>query len=253
MLKTCILQVNVPGKIEKCTHGFSYAPTLYAISNTSAARYAQRVGAQYVVRTQKTVFPDRNATWERMCIFTDPVFDQYDVILYADSDLVFHDMTPDIFKVIEEEPDNDLYACNDSSADHGNGGFNGGLFVIRRSGIDALRTTWHDACVQHAKHLNQDQKALNAMVAAAGIPVKLLSFHWNGVLATVAPRFTTHYCAHKKHGFNEAKHNRLHANKEIDVSEMTAEEERSIWFLPIECPGNRKKNKKNRKNVTATK
>ena len=104
-MKTLIFQVNInPGSDKpkkKLLNMFSYVEDLYTASNLNVKEYAERMGYEYRLITDQTY---SHSAFERFRIFKEE-WDQYDTIMYCDSDFFFHSQTPDIIKWTETRPE----------------------------------------------------------------------------------------------------------------------------------------------------
>jgi len=98
--KTLILQVNIAGPIKEKPNFLEYAPNIYEISNRRVAEYANKIGADYKLIRDTKYMDGYHPAWHRLGLMHDD-FNQYDTIIYMDSDYVTHPSTPNLLEVIE--------------------------------------------------------------------------------------------------------------------------------------------------------
>ena len=213
--KNLVLQVSIKPKnyvrpallSQQC-----YDETMYETSNRKAQAYAKSVGADYYCITSPEL-QDVHPAFQRFALFTEK-FDEYDSIMYADSDYMFASHAPSLFDLIETQP-GDFFAVAEPEQDKyvqrarvrlklpdSYAHFNSGFFVIKRSAINRHKSHAFDYMHAHAESRMRDQDALNEMFAHNDGTYNHLTRHWNGLLTSALPLFCTHYLATSKKNFS---------------------------------------------------
>lgn len=201
MSKNVIVQTNIVMDTPLTANGmykmFAYVPEIYAVSNQRAKEYADRIGADYIQITDDRYYPGGHPILQKCGIFHSD-FDQWDNIVHFDSDLIVHHNTPNIFEVMDAS-DKEWFCVKEDYKgwvrwkDY----FNVGFFGIKRPLIDKFKPIWKEYWDKHVNSKSRltEQAALNDMIEHHYPDYGILSAHWNGILATKSPLFTTHYCS----------------------------------------------------------
>lgn len=231
-MKTLLLQVNVPGKVKEKQGFLDYAPSIYSISNRNVKEYAKRIGVEYRCIDHCDYMPEYHPTWQRFAIMHED-YDEWDQIIYMDSDYVTHAMTPDLIEIVKDRKEN-FFAVVDNVGVTKTGDptyFNAGFFIIRRPLIEKLKPLYIKYCIEYKKSGMVDQDALNAMRRDHfEDDYGKLSNNWNGVLAIKRPLFSTHYCALRKRDFKAEDYYRHETRKLKVLGEMTKEEIEDLYW-----------------------
>ena len=212
-MNNLIVQADIPGKMkENKMHG--YFEQLYEDSKKEFMQYAKNTGADYLcIHAPKYKL---HATYERFQIFEER-FDGYDMILYADSDMIPVRNAPDIFK---EYQDAAFAAFSEGSVFYGNNSelqkefglhsrmeniisrrmdkgylqeeqkylsnewlenryFNGGVFLIHKSARMTARSNGLEHCFK--PYALYDLSAMNRLIYENKIPFTHLSYKYNGL------------------------------------------------------------------------
>lgn len=133
-MKNLIVQIYVHTKKYENPNLLPSFDNLCVTSNTLAKHYAKKIGAEYLLLTDPYI-NYKHPTYERLRLFEESSWtDDYDQVLYLDSDVFIYQDSPDIFKMY---PDLDKFkVCTHWSvvrygkAD--DGGFNAGVFMLNK-------------------------------------------------------------------------------------------------------------------------
>jgi len=242
MSNALVLQVNLPGKQVKNPSMMAYTPDIYSVSNRDVKKYADRIGADYVCIRDDRHYPGTHPVWQKCAVFS-PEYSQYETIIFADSDYMFHDASPNLLD-ITNIPDKNFYIALeitekltpkwDKSTEHWN--INSGLFVIKKPLRDRLQTVWKwywDEYTQgrRRKTIGGEQDAIRDMMHDHFLnETQFLNKHWNGGKAIKRPLFGLHYCAMRKMEFTIDAYNRAVQNKRERLSQMSQEEIESLYY-----------------------
>jgi hypothetical protein len=200
MSKNVIVQTNIVGDSELTKGGmykmFAYVPQIYEVSHRRAKEYADRIGADYVQITDDRYYPGAHPIMQKCGVFHSD-FDKWDNIVHFDSDLIVHHNTPNIFQVMDDSDRKFFCAKEDYKGfPRWKNYFNVGFFGIKRELLNAFKPIWKEYWDKHtaSKTRLTEQGAMNEMIETFYPEYGILSSHWNGILATKSPLFTTHYC-----------------------------------------------------------
>lgn len=233
-MKVLIFQVHIhPGYDEstkKIPNMLDYSKSLYSASNASVKEYAERMGYEYRLITEQTY---HHVAFERFRMFEEE-WDEYDTIMYCDSDFFFHELTPDIIKWTQTRPEY-VFAVKDSQKEtptwqescrrtHTDLYFNSGFMIWKREGRLMIRDKKEDAIEQFGKKRQCDQDAINFLLGQHLDKTLELGFDWNGVTAAKGPLFTTHFAGMRKSNWSPENQRRLNLDKQRRMSELTPEE-----------------------------
>jgi lipopolysaccharide biosynthesis glycosyltransferase len=106
-MKRLVYQINVPNavrKIEDKLTAYTYMPKMYEISERNARQYAEKCEADYYkIETLRDWKPGegKHLDYQKFKVLD---FDEYDQILYLDSDLIIKNNAPDLFKICNNMP-----------------------------------------------------------------------------------------------------------------------------------------------------
>jgi len=216
-MKTLVLQVNInkggpriitqtEDPTQRCARMFDYLEDMYTESNTSVKEWSQRMNADYYCISDDMLLPGYHPAFQKFTLFNS-YFDEYDTIIWCDSDYLVHEMTPDISQWINKQPES-FFVTNEPKY------FNTGFFVIKRDLIDQFKPVYMEYIEKHLNSSHKDQNALNDMIRGNQINYCHLSRDWNGIMAIARPLFGIHYCGIRKEDFTIEK-NRTHMNNKI--------------------------------------
>ena len=230
-MKSLVVQINIKPETGECQKKFpstfSYVPSMYEASNDSVRQWCAKWGYDYHLITESK-FP--HPTFDKFQIWD---IEGYDQFMYVDSDMFFHEWTPDLLQWTSERPE-EFFAGMDGSKDDsksyqkhmkltGTGFyFNAGFFVIKRSIIDRTFDWISEGVDRFLKTTYKDQNTLNWMMKDE--PIYRLSKNWNSTLAQKGPLFTTHYATMRKDQWSPENQRKLDLYKMSQLNEIPREE-----------------------------
>ena len=244
MSKVLLLQVNIPTVSEKKLHGLVYSKEIYEKSHENNSAYAKRIGADYFQITDDRYYPNTHPVWQKCAVFHKD-FSEYDTIIYADSDFMFHSESPNILEVIAnrkegffiglESEDIKPFTIYKGRGQENRFNVNSGLFIIRRDLINELGDSWKWYWEEHInkRRVNKfhDQDAIRDIVhELISEKTAYLSRHWNGTWAIKFPLFATHYCALRKRNYTPDYHKKIEEWKKRKLSELSNEDINNLHF-----------------------
>lgn len=212
-MKNLIVQVDIQGKCnENKMHG--YFTELYENSKHKFIRYAKKVNADYLCIHKQNY--SLHPTYERFQLFEE-CFDNYDMILYVDCDIIPTQAAPNIFK---EYSSSKFAAFSEGSVFYGNNNelqtefnlnfrleniirrrfqkgyiqeeqqylseywlenmyFNGGVFLVSKATRIKIRNAGLGRYLK--EYALYDQSAMNRMIYENSIDFTHLSYKYNGL------------------------------------------------------------------------
>lgn len=203
-MKKIIFQINIPDYSKNNPEflPYGYNQSMYEISNRNAMRYALKCGAAYYLLTDKNDYAPaigKHLDYQKLKFFD---FENYDAVLYLDSDYIIKDNAPNLFEmcgnnfsVALDQGSSVVDRAKELSMDHERY-FNAGLMYIPRSVI--LQTK--DVALEYLKqeYVLQGQGLLNKLFYDCNIVPNILNYmHWNPVKRTFGT-FADHYSGNKK-------------------------------------------------------
>jgi lipopolysaccharide biosynthesis glycosyltransferase len=240
-MKTLIFQVHIyPGydfSQKKLPNLFDYMKDLYVESNSNVKEYAERMGYEYRLITDQTY---SHSAFERFRMFEEE-WDQYDTVMYCDSDFFFHAQTPDIIKWTETRPEL-VFLVKDSQKEtpqwHESRQrskteiyFNSGFMIWKREGRHMIREEVNESLRIYEKSRWKDQDAINFLLRNHLDKTLELGPDWNGVMATKRPLFTTHWAGMRKSDWNPEKQRRFDLDKQLRMSELTTKQLEELYSI----------------------
>jgi len=110
MPKRIIFQINIPNYVQtdRLTT-YSFHQEMYAISERNARRYANRCGADYYMVTDPNDYKPaagKHIDYQKLKFYD---FENYDQIIYFDSDYIIKDNAPNLFEMCGDQ----FYAVTD--------------------------------------------------------------------------------------------------------------------------------------------
>jgi alpha-N-acetylglucosamine transferase len=139
-MKNLIVQIYIDTKKYGNPNLLPSFDTLSEISFTLARQYAKRIDADYILLTDPYI-NYIHPTYERFRLFEESKWtDEYDQVLYLDSDVLVYQESPNIFEMY---PATDSFkVCTHWSYTRKNrpnlGGFNAGVFMLNRASRDHM-------------------------------------------------------------------------------------------------------------------
>ena len=225
-MKNLVIQVNIPtpnNEKHNVKKMFHYDKTMYDMSIQSCKQYSSRVGAEYELITQMSVYD--HPAYERLQIFDNPKYAQYDNILYVDCDFFFHNQTPNIFEWTQQR-DETFFATPNTLNNYNY--FNSGFFLIKQELRTRLKNVVPELYKVKRKTIFKDQDILNAAVPSN--EWCRISRDWNGVMSIYKPKFALHYVGMKKDQFDPKLHVKIMQEKELLCSRMTQQEKELLYI-----------------------
>lgn len=139
-MKNLIVQIYVNPEKYKNPTLLPKFDDLSKISFTLVQRYAKKIGVDYLLLTDSFI-NYIHPTYERFRLFEETKWtNEYDQVLYLDSDIFIYEESPDIFKMYPSL--NTFKACVHWSFIRKNkpnlGGFNAGVFMLNKSSRDQM-------------------------------------------------------------------------------------------------------------------
>ena len=101
------------------------------LSNVLVKHYAKKINSDYKLIT-KPIINFKHPTWERFQLFDDQWINNYDNILYLDTDVFTWPEAPNIFELLDNTAFNIVKHCNNKTY-NGHRMFNAGVFAINKS------------------------------------------------------------------------------------------------------------------------
>jgi len=95
-MKRLLLQVNIQPNQSQVGRKYHYVKDLYDLSHVQAKKYALQCGADYYQITDYNFLPHKHAVYQKLQFLE---LDDYDQILYVDSDAVILDNTPNLYNL----------------------------------------------------------------------------------------------------------------------------------------------------------
>lgn len=229
MMRRLLLQVNIPiidpNKEPNSTvhiskvgnKSFRYREDLYKLSEQQARKYAINCGADYIQITDCSFLPNKHPIYQRLKMFE---MDEYEQILYLDSDAIVLDRAPSIFDLYGNFPISaipDIPLEYDKSkyyrkvrqqvnsvlgAPEDYRSFTSGIFLVNREFLN-------DAKHIYSQYLNtfefkgaHDQGLLNKCVLDIGKGYNMLPPDWGALNLRRTAKYIIHIWGFHKDGFN---------------------------------------------------
>ena len=138
-MKNIIVQIYIILDKSVDVAPFTAFDELSEVSISLAKKYCNKIGAEHVLITEPFI-NFAHPTYERFRLFEDPYWaDNYDNVLYIDSDVFIFDDAPNIFDLY---PDNTTFKVCQHYQDFLHGGapreFNAGVFMLNKISRDKM-------------------------------------------------------------------------------------------------------------------
>ena len=179
--KNAIVQISIPAKGWEQENLIKYqSEEVVSLSVKLSQRYAKRVNAQHFLISKAKIF-FKHPTWERFQLFEDKWINNFDNILYLDTDVFPWPDAPDIFDFINNKAFNTAIHSAGKTL-NGIPSFNAGVFVLNKSCAINMRkyfkkNLWLE---KFKKDPNwEDSKELNEIAQKPEIIHHRLSTTWN--------------------------------------------------------------------------
>ena len=167
------------------------------LSNVLVKNYAKKINSDYKLIT-KPIINFKHPTWERFQLFDDQWINNYDNILYLDTDVFTWPEAPNIFELLDNTAFNIVKHCNNKTY-NGHPMFNAGVFAINKSCAIEMRKfikkeNWLKRFVIDPTW--EDSKELNTISQTANIKSNWLESKWN--MKNDPDAFFTHMWGNQK-------------------------------------------------------
>lgn len=167
------------------------------LSNVLVKHYAKKINSDYKLIT-KPIINFKHPTWERFQLFDDQWINNYDNILYLDTDVFTWPEAPNIFELLDNTAFNIVKHCNNKTY-NGHPMFNAGVFAINKSCAIEMRKfikkeNWLKRFVIDPTW--EDSKELNTISQTANIKSNWLESKWN--MKNDPDAFFTHMWGNQK-------------------------------------------------------
>ena len=167
------------------------------LSNVLVKHYAKKINSDYKLIT-KPIINFKHPTWERFQLFDDQWINNYDNILYLDTDVFTWPEAPNIFELLDNTALNIVKHCNNKTY-NGHPMFNAGVFAINKSCAVEMRKfikkeNWLKRFVIDPTW--EDSKELNTIYQTANIKSNWLESKWN--MKNDPDAFFTHMWGNQK-------------------------------------------------------
>jgi hypothetical protein len=182
-MKNIIVQIYI--SLDKSSDTAPILPAFDELSKVSiglAKKYCNKIGADHVLITEPFI-NFIHPTYERFRLFEDPYWtDNYDNVLYIDSDVFIFDNAPNIFDLY---PDNKTFKVCQHYQEFlrgGTHGFNAGVFMLNKISRDIMLPHLNYRVSPPFK--SHDNTALVNCVNDSGVDVTIMDARFNAKNAT---------------------------------------------------------------------
>jgi len=227
-VKKLVFQVNIPvfgntlpnnDKVFLSTVGnktFRYREDLYKLSEQQAKIYAAKCDADYLQITDCNFLPNKHPIYQRLKMFE---LDEYDQILYLDSDAIVMDDAPSIFDLYGHHPISALCDIPPDTkstyylrqrdrinqilgAPQNYHSFTSGILLTNRQFLNDAKHLWKKYIDSYDIKGVQDQGILNKCVLDIGKGYNILPSDWGAVNLRRTAKYIIHVWGFHKNGFN---------------------------------------------------
>ena len=150
------------------------------LSNVLVKHYAKKINSDYKLIT-KPIINFKHPTWERFQLFEDEWINNYDNILYLDTDIFTWPEAPNIFELLDNTAFNVVRHCNNKTY-NGHPMFNAGVFSINKTCAIEMRKFFKKEKWLKRYEIDplwEDSKELNTIFQTANIKSNWLDARWN--------------------------------------------------------------------------
>jgi len=180
-MKNLIIQIYIPKKgwLEEDRLDFQNDEVL-KLSTKMTEHYAKKYNCEYELITNPHI-NYRHPTWERFLIFNDEYVNNFENILYLDTDIFPWPSSPNIFDLIDNKKFNVAHHCK-KKIYKGLKAFNAGVFCINKYCQLKMKNfiskdIWDLHYSQDA--LWEDSKELNELAFITNVDINWLDEKWN--------------------------------------------------------------------------
>jgi lipopolysaccharide biosynthesis glycosyltransferase len=216
-MKRLILQVNIDPVINthETSRTYHYKNDLYQLSERQAIKYANKCNSDYKQITDCSFLPNKHPIYQRLELFE---YEDYDQILYLDSDAIVLNDCPNIFELYSDSEfcapcDMDWSSSSEYTKKikqkllklyHASENYNpfcSGVMLINKSFINKVRPLYMNYIDEY--NTQHDQGILNRCVVELGENYTELSSDWGAWYRK--GKYIIHLAAHAKKDFNLLK------------------------------------------------
>jgi len=207
MTKKIVFQINIPNYIQtdKLTT-YSFHQEMYAVSERNAKSYAKKCGADYYMVTDLNDFKPaagKHIDYQKLKFYD---FEEYDQIIYFDSDYIIKDNAPDLFEMCKDtfhavtDPGKTVDELATNLGIPRDRYFNAGFMFIPQKVIKMTKSIVEDYLKVEYEY--QGQGLLNKLFYHANVEYTPLDGRdWNPVKKTFGT-YADHYAGSKKKKWN---------------------------------------------------
>ncbi len=167
------------------------------LSNVLVKNYAKKINSDYKLIT-KPIINFKHPTWERFQLFDDEWINNYDNILYLDTDVFTWPEAPNIFDLLDNTAFNIVKHCNNKTY-NGHPMFNAGVFAINKTcAVEMKKFVKKENWLKRFEidPTWEDSKELNTIFQTANIKSNWLEVKWN--MKNDPDAFFTHMWGNQK-------------------------------------------------------
>ena len=167
------------------------------LSHALVKYYAKKINSDYKLIT-KPIINFKHPTWERFQLFDDQWINNYDNILYLDTDVFTWPEAPNIFELLDNTAFNIVKHCNNKTY-NGHPMFNAGVFAINKTcAVEMKKFIKKENWLKRFEidPTWEDSKELNTIFQTANIKSNWLEVKWN--MKNDPDAFFTHMWGNQK-------------------------------------------------------
>ena len=209
-MKKLIFQINIPNPESTELSTYTYMSDMYTVSNEHAKQYALRCDAEYYLLTDPSDYiaaAGKHLDYQKCKIYD---FDNYDAVIYMDSDYIIKPTAPDLFDLCQDK----FSAVLDQGKPvpryartlgmPANRYFNAGMMYIPRWVIEKTKPAVNEYLLH--EYRMQGQCLLNKLVYDHAVDINELHYmDWNPVEKTFG-KYADHYSGNRKTRWGEAEY-----------------------------------------------
>ncbi|MDA9748680.1 hypothetical protein N9U75_00850 [Pelagibacteraceae bacterium] len=180
-MKNIIVQINISKKgWEEENRLNAGSEEIFILSTVLARNYAKKYNSEYKLISQP-IINFKHPTWERFQFFEDKWINNYNHILYLDTDVLAWPSSPNIFEFLDNRAFNVVKHCNNKYFNN-LPMFNAGVFAINKNCALKMKKyiskkIWLENFTKDP--LWEDSKELNTIAQKKDIRMNWLDAKWN--------------------------------------------------------------------------
>lgn len=180
-MQNAIIQIYVPAKGWEEEQRLDWQnDEVLMLSRILVSEYAKKFGIYYELITEPVV-NFKHPTWERFQLFDEKWVNQFDNILYLDTDVFTWPWAPNIFELFDKKALNVAHHQKKKLI-NGNPGFNAGVMGINKEVYNCFKKfiskeLWLKSFEIDPKW--EDGKELNKLAYLSGVKINWLDTKWN--------------------------------------------------------------------------